>query len=382
MKIRVFFATVLLTLLNMATFLHGMAQPTNPAGFVIHRGVNLSHWLSQDFGWAPREAWITENDIRYIARIGFDHVRLPIDEKELWSENGQPNEPEFNRLLTAIEWCRKAKLRVIVDLHTVNSHHFNAANEGLSNTLWTDSKAQGHFLSLWRDLSARLKQLPVAEVAYEILNEPVADNDADWNKLVAKALQQIRSSEPSRVLIIGANRWQSPANVPALELPAGDKNIILSVHTYSPLFLTHHLADWVPVKVYKGPVAYPGPVVDAATLELLKKDPTPGLRDHLGDVADNWGPDRIRQIFAPAIKRARELGLQLYCGEFGCLPTVPRAARLAYYRDIVTVMQSEGMAYANWEYKGDFGIFEWHGAKILGGAPDVELIDTLLPDKH
>ena len=28
--------------------------PANPAGFAIRRGVNLSHWLSQDFGWQPR----------------------------------------------------------------------------------------------------------------------------------------------------------------------------------------------------------------------------------------------------------------------------------------------------------------------------------------
>ena len=54
--------------------------PANPAGFAIHRGTNLSHWLSQDFGWAPRTEWITENDIRYIASAGFDHVRLPVDE--------------------------------------------------------------------------------------------------------------------------------------------------------------------------------------------------------------------------------------------------------------------------------------------------------------
>ena len=32
---------------------------------------------------------------------------------------------------------------------------------------------------------------------------------------------------------------------------------------------------------------------------------------------DDWGPERLRRLFAPAIDRARELGLQLHCGEFG-----------------------------------------------------------------
>ena len=26
----------------------------NPSGFEIKRGTNLSHWLSQDFGWVPK----------------------------------------------------------------------------------------------------------------------------------------------------------------------------------------------------------------------------------------------------------------------------------------------------------------------------------------
>ncbi len=85
-----------------------------------------------------------------------------------------------------------------------------------------------------------------------------------------------------------------------------------------------------------------------------------------------------QQELAPAIARARELGLQLYCGEFGCLPTVPRADRLAYYRDFIGTLEQNGIAWANWEYKGDFGLFEWHREKTLTGAPDVELIDALL----
>ena len=58
----------------------------NPSGFIIHRGVNLSHWLSQDFGWVPKYKLITENDIRFIDSIGYDHVRIPIDEMEMWDE--------------------------------------------------------------------------------------------------------------------------------------------------------------------------------------------------------------------------------------------------------------------------------------------------------
>ncbi len=356
----------------------GAAAPQNPSGFVVHRGTNLSHWLSQDYGWASRDSWLTEKDIRTIARLGFDHVRLPIDEKELWRPDGQPNAAEFDRLLRAIGWCRAAGLRVIVDLHTINAHHFNAANEGLANTLWTDPRAQEHLLDLWRELSRRLRALPVDAVAYELLNEPVADRHEDWNQLVARMVQVIRAAEPSRVLVIGPNRWQIPMNLPALAVPAGDKNIILSFHTYSPMMLTHHGAGWTPIKTYTGPVAYPGPVVDRATYERLMKNPDARFTDLVRGATDDWGPARLRQECAPAIERARELGLQLYCGEFGCLPTVPRAARLAYYRDIVGLFESEGIAWSNWEYKGEFGLFKWQADSRRAGAPDTGLINALM----
>jgi endoglucanase len=354
------------------------ADAVNPAGFVIRRGTNLSHWLSQDFGWQPRQQWITENDFRFIARAGFDHVRLPLDEKEMWGDDGAPNEEAFALMLRAIGWARANHLRVIIDLHTVRSHHFNAANEGGHNTLFTDPKAQEVLFGLWRQLSGRLHEQPVDAVAYEIMNEPVADDHEQWNRLVAGAHRVIREREPQRVLIIGSNRWQIPSTLPFLKVPANDRNIILSTHTYSPLLFRHYTANWTPLQVYTGPVHYPGPVVSQAQYDELVRQTKGTAADLMNNARDDWGPARLAQEFEPAIRRARELGLQLYCGEFGCLPTGPRADRLAYYRDIVGLMEKSGMAWANWEYKGDFGIFEWHGVKAGTGAPDTELIDTLL----
>jgi endoglucanase len=354
------------------------AIPANPAGFIIRRGTNLSHWLSQDFGWQPRLQWITENDIHFIARAGFDHVRLPIDEKELWRDDGTPNEEAFALMLKAVGWARANNLRVIVDLHTLRSHHFNAANEGGHNTLFTDAKARENFLNLWRQLSARLRDQPVNAIAYEIMNEPVADRAEDWNSLVAAAHAVIRRLEPDRVLVIGSNRWQIPQTFPLLDVPAGDKNIILSTHTYSPLLFTHYTAEWVETKIYTGPVHYPGPVVSAEDYAGLMGRIHGNQVDLIANARDDWGPARFTQEFAPAIRRARELGLQLYCGEFGCLPSVPRADRLAYYRDLIATMEGAGLAWANWEYKGDFGLLEWHGTNRTTGAPDLELIDALL----
>jgi endoglucanase len=355
------------------------SAPLNPSGFIIARGTNLSHWLSQDFGWQARTEWITENDFRYIASLGFDHVRLPIDEKEMWDEEGRPHDDAFALLDEALGWARAHGLRVVLDLHTVRSHHFNAENEdGPANTLFTDPAAQEHFYGLWRELSKRHRHHPVDQLAYEIMNEPTAPDHEDWNRLVAGSVAVIRENEPERVLVIGSNMWQIPQTLPYLKVPEGDPNIILSTHTYAPFLFTHYRAEWTPLKFYEGVVRYPGRVVPPEDFDRLMQLESQQVRVLAANAGEVWNRERIVEDLRPAIERARELGLQLYCGEFGCLPTVPREDRLAYYRDIVAAFEENGIAWANWEYRGDFGIFEWHKANAWSGAPDVELIDALL----
>jgi endoglucanase len=263
-----------------------------------------------------------------------------------------------------------------VDLHIIRSHYFNAANEGGTNSLWTDTNAQNTFLHLWRDLSARLKHYPVSMVAYELMNEPVAENPEDWNKLIKKAVKAVRALEPQRVLVIGSNRWQTPGTFPDLKIPVHDPNIILSLHTYSPIVFTHHLANWVSFKDYKGPVHYPGQVViDADYDAFVQKDSL--LVQAMRNAREIWNKQTLAEELLPAIKRAHGLGLQLYCGEFGCLPHVDRNERLAYYRDLISVFNENQIAYCNWEYKGDFGVYAFDFEKNVSLAPDTDLIRIL-----
>jgi endoglucanase len=283
-------------------------------------------------------------------------------------------------LRNCLDWCAKNKLRAIVDLHIIRAHHFNAENEGgPKNTLWTDPAAQDNFIKLWVELSERLKKYPVDRVAYGLMNEPVASDPEDWNKLIVKAVQAVRQFEPNRVILIGANRWQMPENFPYLKVPTNDRNIILSLHTYAPLFFTHHTADWLPFQDYTGPVHYPGLPVAAA--DLAKYLAATNHPDALGAVDEArmvWDKQKLVSILTPAIKRAKELNLPLYCGEFGCLPHVDRAQRLKYYDDIISAFEENRIGWCNWEYKGDFGIYKFDFKSKASLEPDTGLIGTLM----
>jgi hypothetical protein len=66
-------STLLMTALfatSMTPFALSQQKAATPAGFELKRGVNLSHWLSQNFGWSPKPTFITEKDIEFIAGAG------------------------------------------------------------------------------------------------------------------------------------------------------------------------------------------------------------------------------------------------------------------------------------------------------------------------
>jgi endoglucanase len=321
-------------------------------GFEIRTGVNVSHWLSQSKKRGDeRKNYITKADFDTIASAGFDHVRIPIDEEQMWDEEGNKEKEAFGLLNNAIKWALEANLRVIVDLHIIRSHHFIAE----SNPLWTDPAEQEKLVNLWRQLSEELKQYPTNMVAYEILNEAVADDPEDWNKLIEKVITDIRKKEPDRKIVMGSNMWQIAATFPDLKVPENDKNIILSFHFYNPMALTHHLASWSPVAEYKGEVNYPGQIIDTSHYKELSEDVVEVMREHANGY---FTKDTLAKIMTPAIEVAKEKKLPLYCGEFGIYPTIPEETALRWYKDICDIFNANDIAYCHWCYKGDFPVVD------------------------
>ena len=341
------------------------ADEASTDAFTIHRGLNISHWLSQSrVRGLARERYFTEKDVAYIASEGFDHLRIPVDEEQLFLENGEKDAEAFALLHDALGWCRKYGLRAVVDLHILRSHHFNAAEK----PLFTDEKAQESFFECWRKISGELNGYSNGWVAYELMNEPVADRAEDWNKLVRRCVEVIREREPQRMLVIGSNRWQRFETVKELELPENDPNIIVSFHYYDPFLFTHYLAGWTDNRDYFGKVHYPGRVVAPEDLAKLPAD----LAVRFGDWTEQvYDKDAFKRDFGEALSVAKARGLQLYCGEYGCINSSPVPDRVRWWRDINEVFEEMGIARAVWDYKGDFGILkrEW---------PDRPMLDALM----
>jgi len=339
----------------------------NPDLFVLDRGVNIAHWLSQsDARGNQRQAFFTEKDVEFIASKGFKHIRIPIDEEQMWDENGTRHDDAFLLMTNGIDWAIKNNLCVVIDLHILRSHHFNEGEK----PLWTDPAEQQRFIDLWKDLSSALKKYPVSKVAYELMNEPVADNPEDWNTLVEKAFTVVRSLEPKRLIVIGSNRWQSVSTFDVLKVP-DDKNIILSFHFYEPFLLTHYHASWTNLREYTGPVHYPGITITGEEYAAIPDSMKP-VFNIAGSVDKVFDASTIKEKIAPAIEKAKQLGLRIYCGEYGAVKESPEADRIKWHSDILSVFDELGVGSAIWNYKSsNYGLF--YGKS----APDEALIEVI-----
>lgn len=325
--------------------------------FEVARGTNISHWLSQSKARGEeRRAWFTKADVHRIAGWGFDHVRLPVDEEQLWSDDGERDAEAFELLDLAIEWCARAGLRVVVDLHILRSHYFN--DEG-TPPLFTEPTARQGFARLWRDLSDALHHHRNEHVAYELLNEAVAPDAEAWNATWRVAYEALRNLEPERTIVLGSNHFSQCHTFPDLAVPEDD-HLILTFHYYHPMFITHYTAKWWrDGGSYSGPIRYPGkPIPDSQHIAIER------LRDE-GLEHENRRFDRevMKADMSLPLEKARATGHPLYCGEFGCYEQTPADIREAWYRDIAATFRELGIAWANWDYKGSFGLVAPDGSE-------------------
>ena len=326
--------------------------------FRIQRGTNVSHWLSQsEERGAARQKHIQEDDFARLDSLGFDFVRLPIDEVQFWDEQGNKLPEAWDLMINAINWAEKHHLRTIVDLHIIRSHYFNAVNEEgqNANTLFTSEESQEGLLNLWRQLSEFLKDRSCDWVAYEFMTEPVAPAHEQWTQLVAKVHKALRELQPPRTLVIGSNMWQGHETMKYLKVPEGDKNIILSFHYYNPMILTHYGAWWTPLGKYKGKVNYPGVLVSKEDFDAAPADIKPALEPYTKDV---WNIDKIREQFKDAIEAAKKYDLQLFCGEWGVYEPVDRELAYTWTRDMLPVFDEFNIAWTTWCYDADFGFWD------------------------
>ena len=192
----------------------------------------LGPYRAKVFWQQYREAYITQKDIQFIKRAGFNSVRVPIDYEFFTRDNSS----SFILLDHLISWCRKAGIYVIIDMHDAPGGQTGANIDNGWNYPWLYSspEAQNELVSVWTRIANRYKNNP-AVLGYDLLNEPIANYPSiekfnkDLEPVYKKVAAGIRSVDSHHVLIMGGAQWDTNFSVFG---PPFDPNSMYTFHKY------------------------------------------------------------------------------------------------------------------------------------------------------
>ncbi len=155
-----------------------------------------------------QNAYITEEDLDFIASRGANCLRVPIFWMELMDNEGNMKEGAFDQIDWVIEECKERGIYIILDLHGGPGGHSSGwltGGHSGSNELWTNSTYQAWAVTIWETIAARYKGEP-AVAGYGLLNEPVAPNNAvaPVQAMYDKLFKAVRAIDEDHIIILGA----------------------------------------------------------------------------------------------------------------------------------------------------------------------------------
>lgn len=325
----------------------------------FQKGVNLGGWISQfdEYSTEHFDTFITKKDIEYIASLGFDHVRVPVDYNVLEDEEGVIKPSGFAYLENCRSWCTDCGLNMLIDLHECFGYSFDPLKKDMDRKkFFYDEKLQDRFLRLWEEIAERFKAYP-AQVAFEPLNEVVLKEVWEaWNTLIAKYVKTIRAIAPDNYLVIGGVCYNNVLSVPLLEVPS-DKKIVYNFHCYEPMVFTHQGAYWVEDMPLDFRIDYPKTLLEYRKVSNELSDNLAGavFAEGIGEIGESFFDD----IFKPALEKAAADNRPLYCGEYGVIDLADNKAKLRWLKDINAAFKRYGIGRALWNYKQkDFGFVD------------------------
>ena len=171
---------------------------------------------------------------------------------------------------------------------------------------------------------------------------------AEWNSLLNECLGVIRTTNPARTVIAAAlNVDDMP--IDELQLPPGDRKLIVTVHYYAPIQFTHQGAPWSAKFSKIGPLSW-------------------GTSDDEARVTADF--DKVR-LWSEREKRP------IYLGEFGVYERAPADSRFRYLSFVTQSAERLGWAWAYWQFDHDFAAFD---SARQTWKPDI--LRALFPSSH
>lgn len=323
----------------------------------FERGMGIGGWLTnyKRFNVLPDKwrmkitvgdmehfrSYITEADVKNIADMGLDHIRLGFDQIVVEESPYKYRDEIFEIIKRFASWCKKYDLNLVLNLHKSLGNYCDIKEDV---TLLESPELQDRFVALWREFEKRFEGYDY--VAFELLNEVRNVKADDWNSLAGRAVSEIRKLNPDRIIIIGGTHWNSPSTVGRIKL-FDDPNIVYTFHFYEPYEFTHQRGVLqAPPLFYNRVMHYPSDIA-----------PYREYRECIGADLGSYkklarmDKEALRKMLQPAFDFAKKHPDKiLWCGEFGTIRHAPLRSRENYMRDIISMLKENGIQYCVWNY--------------------------------
>lgn len=361
-----------LVLISLGSSFHLVSEAFTSRSVNLTQGINFSHWFfipaeGDRITKSYLEKWINEADVQSVVRLGFKHIRLPVDPDALqpgWRRgNFQIDDLRLQYLDRAIDAIQKNQLTLILDIHPTRKLDLAAG---------TASPDYKRLSDLWSVLSQRYNGSS-RRIVYEILNEPQTENAALWRSIAQQLINEIRQRDPSHHIIVPGSGLSGVYDLQEMQPLQGDR-LIYTFHFYTPLQFTHQGASWV--EHHRDLLNIPYPVAAAS----LPQAPPAGGSQWSTETLKLWKEYQKLPANREGLRAEIELAKQwsdqyqvpIYCGEYGVHDLAPKDDRYRWHADVTSVLKEVGIGGAVWSYRGNFGV-------IPDGQtePDLNLIQAL-----
>ncbi|HNS19451.1 MAG TPA: cellulase family glycosylhydrolase [Sedimentisphaerales bacterium] len=187
-----------------------------------------------------RRNYITQADIARIAELGFNSVRPALNVRLFLTEgdNAAYVDEGFQLLDRLVEWCRRHKVYVIIDMHGAPGGQTGANIDDSPADepgLFMDKRNQDRLVDLWVKIAARYKDEP-AVAAYDLLNEPLPQRTGAAEKykdqlepLYRRITEAIREVDPRHMITLEGADWANDWSVFSTPF---DDNLFYQFHYY------------------------------------------------------------------------------------------------------------------------------------------------------
>ncbi|MDO5425755.1 MAG: cellulase family glycosylhydrolase [Eubacteriales bacterium] len=197
---------------------------------------------AKEFAKKWYRTYLSEEDIRLMAEMGYNSVRLPVSARLFLAEEPgiQWIEEGFSVLEQVLAWCEKYRIYAILDLHGApGGQSALACDDGLDNRphMFTEAESRERAMILWEEFAKRYHDRWIIG-GYDLLNEPLSGPDCrKWLPELARfydeLIPRIRKYDKNHMLTLEGSVFSMDLDIFDHEYDPECKNWCIHIHYYN-----------------------------------------------------------------------------------------------------------------------------------------------------